>query len=96
MIFGIQQCLGKCVGIIGMNMLGPKFSINEESGHGVRMKIFDAAMTYCLDRTNQIVSSSIASGVRAEPVYRSSKVSLLGPCWTYTSTISELCVRRLS
>ena len=49
MIFGLQQSLGKCVGIIGINMLGPKFSCNEESGHGVRMTIFDAAMTYCLD-----------------------------------------------
>ena len=48
-IFGLQQSLGKCVGIISINMLGPKFSCNEESGHGVRMIIFDAAMTYCLD-----------------------------------------------
>ena len=48
-IFGIEQNLGKCVGIIGINVLGPKFSSNEESGHNVRMKIFDAAGIYSLD-----------------------------------------------
>ncbi len=61
--FGLQQSLGKCVGIIGINMLGPKFSCNEESGYGVRMIIFDAAMTYCLDpaQIEQIRSYSVQS-----------------------------------
>ena len=51
------------MGIIGINMLGPKCSCNEESGHGVRMIIFDAAMTYCLDpeQTEQIRSYPVQS-----------------------------------
>ena len=48
-IFGIRQCLGKCAGIIGINMLGPKFACNEQSIQGLRMKVFDTSVNYCLD-----------------------------------------------
>jgi hypothetical protein len=48
-IFGIRRCLGKCVGIIGINMLGPKFACNEQSVLDLRMKLFDTSVNYCLD-----------------------------------------------
>ena len=48
-IFGNHLSLGKCMGIVGINMIGYKFSTNEEKDHHVRLSIFESAASYCLD-----------------------------------------------
>ena len=48
-VFDNHLVLGKCIGIVGVNMIGYKFSTNEEKDHHFRLSIFESAAQICLD-----------------------------------------------
>jgi len=48
-VFDNHLPLGKCIGIVGVNMIGYKFSTNEEKDHNFRLSIFESAAQICLD-----------------------------------------------
>ena len=48
-VFDVHLVLGKCIGLVGVNMIGYKFSTNEEKDHHFSMLIFESAAQICLD-----------------------------------------------
>ena len=47
--FDNHLVLGKCMGLVGVNMIGNKSSTNEEKDHHFRLSIFESVAQICLD-----------------------------------------------
>jgi len=48
-VSGMHLSLGKAIGVVGISMIGCKFSVQEQRNHHLRLQIFENAARYCLD-----------------------------------------------